>query len=537
MKPDTSAGRALAEFFARIPRASQRQMDEACPRIWNRVALESPAPVDAVRHDSSRSARYSYRAAHATAVAAVLLLGAGVGYRELLSRRAATQTTLEVVNGTVQRSMAQDPVAVGARVDRGEVVSSQDGSVVALADGSRLEMRPRTEVRMEAADDGTRIRLNRGSVIVTAAKRRTGHLYVQTRDVTVSVVGTVFLVNAEEAGSRVAVIQGEVRVVEQRGSVQKSAAWRAGRDKSPDGTAFRQRTDFVESSCGGTSRSAAAGDDLSRTGCPAQIRRRIDQARVWLGAHGSGVPRKRWTVELAICQRCVGARGPLVLSGDRAAGTLCRAWCAGLFVDCVCVWDSERIRLRCAQLGPRGSGWTRWIRDRSGRRQSRNGHARTVERNAADAAGRSLQARAAPGIPGRSGAMRSSLGKEGRSSRKRWVRRACLRGSSSATDEGCSRAGAGYPNWLATWARPSTTSTWLLVSSTFRSSTRLNSVESTTTNSSFHPSAALREEHVAMEQRPAACPWRPTPPARCLPHSRNSWAFGYRRERCPSRRS
>jgi len=42
---------------------------------------------------------------------------------------------------------------------------------------------------------------------------------VQTKDVTVSVVGTVFLVNADERGSRVAVIEGEVRV--QQGTTEK----------------------------------------------------------------------------------------------------------------------------------------------------------------------------------------------------------------------------------------------------------------------------------------------------------------------------
>ena len=35
---------------------------------------------------------------------------------------------------------------------------------------------------------------------------------MQTKDVTVSVVGTVFLVNAKKANSRVAVIQNEVQV-------------------------------------------------------------------------------------------------------------------------------------------------------------------------------------------------------------------------------------------------------------------------------------------------------------------------------------
>jgi uncharacterized protein (TIGR03435 family) len=73
-------------------------------------------------------------------------------------------------------------------------------------------MRPKSGLTLEAANDGLRIRLNAGNIIVTAAKQRDGHLYVQTKDMTVSVVGTLFLVNAEEEGSRVAVIEGEVRV-------------------------------------------------------------------------------------------------------------------------------------------------------------------------------------------------------------------------------------------------------------------------------------------------------------------------------------
>jgi uncharacterized protein (TIGR03435 family) len=86
------------------------------------------------------------------------------------------------------------------------------GAVLSLTDGSRVEMRSQSELALERADDGLRIRLSRGGIIVNAAKQRDGHLYVQTKDVIVSVVGTVFLVNAEEHGSRVAVIEGEVRV-------------------------------------------------------------------------------------------------------------------------------------------------------------------------------------------------------------------------------------------------------------------------------------------------------------------------------------
>ena len=92
------------------------------------------------------------------------------------------------------------------------------GAVLKLADGSGIEMRSNSALRLDQANDGVQIHLNAGSVIVNAARQRTGHLYVKTRDMTVSVVGTVFLVNAEEEGSRVAVIEGEVRV--QQGEIE-----------------------------------------------------------------------------------------------------------------------------------------------------------------------------------------------------------------------------------------------------------------------------------------------------------------------------
>jgi uncharacterized protein (TIGR03435 family) len=87
-----------------------------------------------------------------------------------------------------------------------------------LADGSHVEMRGNAKLSLERADDGVRIQLNDGDVIVSAAKQH-GHLYVQTKDVNVSVVGTVFFVKTEAAGSRVAVIEGEVRV--QQGEMEK----------------------------------------------------------------------------------------------------------------------------------------------------------------------------------------------------------------------------------------------------------------------------------------------------------------------------
>jgi uncharacterized protein (TIGR03435 family) len=105
-------------------------------------------------------------------------------------------------------------MASSQNIEFGEAVHSGNasGRTLVLADSSRVEMRARTELLLERGIDGVSIRLGKGGILVTAAKQQNGHLYVQTKDLSVSVVGTVFLVNAEEEGSRVAVIEGEVRV-------------------------------------------------------------------------------------------------------------------------------------------------------------------------------------------------------------------------------------------------------------------------------------------------------------------------------------
>ena len=107
--------------------------------------------------------------------------------------------------------------------------AGDDGLQVTLADDSSVEMRAHSEMTVGRAADGILIDLKRGDIIVSAASRRDGHLYVQTRDMTVSVVGTVFLVNADEEGSRVGVIEGEVRVRE-RGTAWSRSGRQGGRE-------------------------------------------------------------------------------------------------------------------------------------------------------------------------------------------------------------------------------------------------------------------------------------------------------------------
>jgi len=87
-----------------------------------------------------------------------------------------------------------------------------ENTLLALRGGSRVEMRPQSQVQVDDADDGLRIRLSGGSIIVTAAKQGAGHLYVETKDAIVSVIGTVFVVSADQDGSSVGVIEGVVNV-------------------------------------------------------------------------------------------------------------------------------------------------------------------------------------------------------------------------------------------------------------------------------------------------------------------------------------
>ena len=96
-----------------------------------------------------------------------------------------------------------------------EIRTARDSeAVIHLSDGSTVEMRERAEFSTSRSGKDITIRLDRGNVIVQAAKRSSGHLYVATEDCRVAVTGTVFSVNAGVKGSRVSVIQGEVHVAQ-----------------------------------------------------------------------------------------------------------------------------------------------------------------------------------------------------------------------------------------------------------------------------------------------------------------------------------
>jgi ferric-dicitrate binding protein FerR (iron transport regulator) len=157
------------------------------------------------------------------AVAAVLALALGAGLIVLLQEMLAggsQMARIESVEGTLYRVAGDSSQAVGAGewLDEGEVIRTAKGStaLVRMEDGSLVEMSERAGLSFDAGRKGNTIELERGRVIVRAAKQRERHLFVETRDALVSVTGTIFSVNNGTKGTRVSVIEGEVRVKQAR---------------------------------------------------------------------------------------------------------------------------------------------------------------------------------------------------------------------------------------------------------------------------------------------------------------------------------
>ena len=192
--------RALKELVDRsIPTPSYFELEIRCDRVLQKLQLGDIAASEFTRLEPEpiRASWKPWRVAVisvATAVALLLALLPAI-------RRPNNSAIAKSTDGTAYKA--------------GEVFRSTSGNtVIALVDGSRIEMRSGAEARVERAPDGLSVHLTAGGVVVYAAKQTHGrHLYVKTKDVTISVLGTIFLVNVEAEGSSVAVIEGEVRVV------------------------------------------------------------------------------------------------------------------------------------------------------------------------------------------------------------------------------------------------------------------------------------------------------------------------------------
>jgi len=145
--------------------------------------------------------------------AAIFVLVVGGAVQALLLRPNAAGTVAKTISGQIYWAGVSPLLPLASRVGTGQTLrTGAEAGTLELLDGSRIEMGPQAELSIVPAVDGMSVQLNSGTVIVTAAKQRHGHLYVKTKDLIVSVVGTVFSVSAESSGSRVSVIEGEVHV-------------------------------------------------------------------------------------------------------------------------------------------------------------------------------------------------------------------------------------------------------------------------------------------------------------------------------------
>jgi hypothetical protein len=124
-----------------------------------------------------------------------------------------SRATVVSASGGVYR-LAGGALEAGAAIGDKERIRTGPGAhaVLRLADGSTVDVNQRTELFVTARWSGQTVQLQRGDVIVHAAKQRRGHLRVLTRDSIASVKGTIFGVSAGMGGSVVSVVEGSVEV-------------------------------------------------------------------------------------------------------------------------------------------------------------------------------------------------------------------------------------------------------------------------------------------------------------------------------------
>jgi hypothetical protein len=247
VRSDDGVLRTCADFQALIPAYRAKQLPDAQVWLFEDHVHACPAcrgKLEAARAGNVVSLRPAVRRIFAPqwrwAMAAALAVGVGIGAWQmrdnLLPAPGGPRGVVQSVNGSLYRvsDTGSAVIPAGTQIGEREEIRTARGStaMVRLADGSLVEMRERSELSLSRKRSGTTIRLERGGVIVQAAKQRNGRLYVATADCLVSVKGTIFAVEQGTKGSRVAVIQGEVQVDHARSSELLHPGQQAATDPS-----------------------------------------------------------------------------------------------------------------------------------------------------------------------------------------------------------------------------------------------------------------------------------------------------------------
>lgn len=237
LQPESSPGlrsrlRSAEDFNAILPAYLRNELTEAQRLLVEDRLAANPGyrhRLDSLRGNlrviptATPRPRSNFRALLPWAVAASLLLTAGYfasGTIDRLLAPAGPRAEIARSSGQLFKvtPAGLQPLSPGSPLQEGEAVRTAKASsaIVRLPDGSLIEMNERAELSISAAFSGSTIRLERGNILVQAAKQRRRSLRVATRQSTVAVKGTIFSVAAGLRGTQVAVVEGHV-VVEQSG--------------------------------------------------------------------------------------------------------------------------------------------------------------------------------------------------------------------------------------------------------------------------------------------------------------------------------
>ena len=177
------------------------------------VAMPRGLPRRSLGEGGSSSRWMRWGALGAAAAVLMSILYVGRDTIDGMMAPGGPRATVVSANGGLHR-LPMGSLDAGAEIGEHESVRTGPGAhaMLRLADGSMVDVNERTELFVTAAWSGQAIHLQRGDIIVRAAKQRRGHLRVLTRDSIASVKGTVFAVSAGLGGSVVSVVEGSVAV-------------------------------------------------------------------------------------------------------------------------------------------------------------------------------------------------------------------------------------------------------------------------------------------------------------------------------------
>lgn len=236
--------RSCEDFQALIPLCLDRSLPETrrmlfedhlhqcveCRHAVERVRGEELQPVWRLKTVSHGFPVWRWAMGGAAAI--VVAVAAFAMVNGLFPGQHSIRGAVQNVDGSLY-AVSDDQVRLipaGYQIRNGDEIRTAKGSnaEVRLLDGSLVEMDERSDLSVSREWKGTTINLGGGHIIVQAAKQRTGRLYVATDDSLISVKGTIFSVNHGTKGSRVAVIEGVVRVA----SGERTTDLRAGEEET-----------------------------------------------------------------------------------------------------------------------------------------------------------------------------------------------------------------------------------------------------------------------------------------------------------------